>query len=264
MRLLVTGGRHGYLGGHVAAAARAAGHDVVPVGSADADLRDAAAVDALLARVRPDAVVHTAYVQGDWHVTATGTAYLAVATARGDARMVLVSSDVVFSGAAGVYAESAPPDPITAYGAAKAAAETTVLAVCPGAVVARTSLILGDGRSPHERLVHALAGGADGALFADEQRCPVHVADLATALLELADNDVAGVLHVGGADALSRLELGRLVARRDGLDEAVLRPGSRAATRVPGPIDVRLDSSLAARLLRTPLRGAHEFLAPGL
>jgi dTDP-4-dehydrorhamnose reductase len=261
VRLLVTGGRHGYLGGHVVGAARAAGHDVVPVGSADADLRDAAAVDALVAAVRPDAVVHTAYVQSDWHVTATGSAHLAVAAARHGVRTVLVSSDVVFSGADRVYAESAPPDPITAYGAAKAAAETVALAVCPDAVVARTSLILGDGRSPHERLVHELARGGDGALFEDERRCPVHVADLAAALVELAGNDVAGVLHVAGADGMSRLELGRLIARRDGLDVATLRGTTRALAQVAGPVDVRLDSSLAATVLETRLRGAREFLS---
>jgi dTDP-4-dehydrorhamnose reductase len=261
VRLLVTGGRHGYLGRHVVEAARAAGHDVVPVGSADADVRDAAAVHALLDGVRPDAVVHTAYVQSDWHVTATGSAHLAVAAQRWGARLVMVSSDIVFSGEDLVYDEAAPPDPITAYGAAKAAAETTVLAVCTDAVVARTSLILGDGRSQHERLVHALAGGADGVLFEDEGRCPVHVADLAAALVELAGRDVTGVLHVAGGDALSRLDLGRLVARRDGLDAGALRGGSRVALGVPGPVDVRLDSTLARDVLRTRLRGAREFLA---
>jgi dTDP-4-dehydrorhamnose reductase len=259
--LLVTGGRHGYLGAHVTEAARAAGHDVVPVGSADADLRDAGAVEALVARVRPDAVVHTAYVQSDWHVTATGSAHLAVTAARHRARTVLVSSDVVFSGKDRVYDESAPPDPVSPYGAAKAAAETAVLAVCPDAVVARTSLILGDGRSPHERLVHALAGGADGALFEDERRCPVHVVDLAAALVELAATEVAGVLHVAGADALSRLELGRLIATRDGLDVAALRGTTRAVAKVAGPVDVRLDSSRAAEVLRTRLRGAREFVS---
>jgi dTDP-4-dehydrorhamnose reductase len=261
VRLLVTGGRHGYLGAHVVGTARGAGHDVVPVGSADADLRDAAAVDALVAAVRPDAVVHTAYVQSDWRVTATGSGHLAVAAARHGARTVLVSSDVVFSGADGLYAESAPPDPVSPYGAAKAAAETVVLAVCADAVVARTSLILGDGRSQHERLVHALAGGADGALFADERRCPVHVADLAAALVELAGNEVAGVLHVAGADPMSRLELGRLIAGRDGLDAAALRGTTRAVAKVAGPVDVRLDSSLAATVLGTRLRGAREFLS---
>ena len=259
MRLLVTGGRTGYLGRHVVTAA--AGHEVVAVGSVDADLRDTNAVEALVAHHRPDAIIHTAYVQSDWHVTATGAAHVATAAVRHGARLVLVSSDVVFSGADGLYAESAPPDPISPYGAAKAAAETVALAVCPDAIVARTSLILGDGASPHERLVHALAGGADGALFEDERRCPVHVVDLANALVELAANDLQGVLHVAGADATSRLALGRLIARRDGLDPDVLRGTTRAAAKVAGPVDVRLDSTLASKVLTTRLRGAAEFLA---
>ena len=254
----MTGGRTGYLGRHVVAAA--AGHDVVAVGSADADVRDPAAVQALLAAHRPDAVVHTAYVQSDWAVTATGAAHVALAAAAYYARLVLVSSDVVFSGDDVHYDESAAPDPITAYGAAKAAAETTALAVCEDVVVARTSLILGDGASQHERLVHALVGGAEGALFDDEGRCPVHVGDLAAALVELAVGDHRGVLHVAGAEAMSRLELGRLIARRDGLDPDALRGTSRAG--LPGPVDVRLDSTLAASVLTTRLRGAREFLAP--
>lgn len=260
MRLLVTGGRNGYLGRHIVTRAGAVGHDVVAVGSADADVRDREAVQALVVRHRPDAIIHTAYVQSDWSVTATGAAHVAVAAARQQARLVLVSSDVVFSGAAGRYDETAPPDPITPYGAAKAAAETVALATCADVVVARTSLILGDGRSQHERLVHRLAAGAEGALFDDEQRCPVHVDDLARALVELAGDDVRGLLHVAGADAMSRLELGRLIARRDALDAAALRGTSRLAAQVPGPVDVRLDSTLASRTLATRLRGAREFL----
>lgn len=260
MRLLVTGGTHGYLGRHVVRRAAALGHEVVAVGSAEADVRDRHAVDVLLERHRPDAVVHTAYVQSDWAVTATGAAHVARSAARHGARLVLVSSDVVFSGDAVHYDEAAPPDPLTPYGAAKAAAEAAALAVCEDVVVARTSLILGDGASQHERLVHALVAGAEGALFEDEGRCPVHVGDLADALVELSVLDLQGVLHVAGADATSRLELGRLIARRDGLDPDRLRGRSRAG--VPGPLDVRLDSSRAREVLSTRLRGAREFLEP--
>ncbi|GAA5128871.1 sugar nucleotide-binding protein [Alloalcanivorax gelatiniphagus] len=263
MKLLVTGGRTGYLGRHVVAAAAPAGHEVVAVGSGDADVRDRAEVDALLERHRPDAVVHTAYVQADREVTATGAAHVARAAAAHGARTVLVSSDVVFGGSDRPYPETAPTDPVSAYGEAKVEAETAALdALASGAdvVVARTSLILGDGRSGHEQLVHALAAGADGGLFEDERRCPVHVGDLARALVELAGNDVRGVLHVAGADAMSRHEMGVLVARRDGLDPDMLRPVSRAALAIPGPVDVRLDSTLAATVLTTRLRGAREFL----
>jgi dTDP-4-dehydrorhamnose reductase len=263
MKLLVTGGRTGYLGRHVVAAGTsvAAGHEVVAVGSADADVRDRAAVDALLERHRPDAVVHTAYVQSDREVTATGAANVARAAAAHAARLVLVSSDVVFGGSDSAYPETAPTDPVSAYGEAKVEAEAAALASGPDVVVARTSLILGDGRSGHERLVHALAAGATGGLFEDERRCPVHVGDLARALVELAGNDVHGILHVGGADAMSRHELGGLIARRDGLDAGLLQPVSRAALATPGPVDVRLDSTLASRVLTTRLRGAREFLA---
>ena len=259
MRLLVTGGRTGYLGRYVVAAA--AGHEVVAVGSADADVRDAAAVESLVERHQPDAIVHTAYVQSDRAVTADGAAHVAGAAARHGARMVLVSSDVVFGGSDRPYDETAPTDPVSPYGEAKAAAERAVLDTCADAVVARTSLILGDGASQHEELVRRLAAGADGALFEDERRCPVHVEDLARALVELAEGDVQGVLHLAGADGMSRHQLGRLIARRDGLDPDVLRATTRAALAVPGPVDVRLDSSRAAALLSTRLRGAREFLA---
>ena len=259
MRLLVTGGRTGYLGRHVVTAAAA--HEVVAVGSADCDVRDREAVEALMARHRPDAVVHTAYVQSDRDVTATGAAHVAQAAAQVDARLVLVSSDVVFGGRPVPYDESAQPDPVSAYGRAKVEAEVAALGSGPDVVVARTSLILGDGGSKHEDLFRSLATGADGVLFEDERRCPVHVGDLAAALVELAGHDVCGVIHLGGADATSRLELGRLVVRRDGLDPGVLRPGRRADLPDPGPVDVRLDSTLASTVLATRLRGAREFLS---
>ena len=174
-----------------------------------------------------------------------------------------VSSDAVFSGTAAPYDETHVPDPTTPYGAAKAAAETAIKGITPTAVIARTSLIIGDGDSPHERHVHALAAGTvTGVLFTDDVRCPVHVTDLASALLELAASPYAGIHHVAGTDAISRYELGVLIARRDGLDPATLPTGVRAGTGLSGPLDVRLDITNTQARLNTRLRGAREFLAP--
>ncbi|WP_338011659.1 sugar nucleotide-binding protein [Streptomonospora alba] len=174
--------------------------------------------------------------------------------------MVHVSSDAVFSGAAAGYDETAVPDPTTPYGAAKAAAETAVAALSPASVIARTSLIVGDGGSVHEHRVHALTAGGAGVLFTDDVRCPVHVGDLAAALLEPASSDHAGVHHVAGPRALSRHELGVLIAPRDGLDPASLPSDRRADTDLPGPIDVRLDCTFTRKSLGTALRGARRFL----
>ncbi|BDM69717.1 hypothetical protein HEK616_32040 [Streptomyces nigrescens] len=110
--------------------------------------------------------------------------------------------------------------------------------------------------------MHELAAGTrDGALFTDDIRCPVHVADLAAALLELASHDTSGIHHLGGADAVSRHELGVLIARRDGLDASRLPTGLRADSTLPGALDVRLDSRATQRKLRTTQRGAYQFTA---
>ncbi|QKZ20333.1 SDR family oxidoreductase [Streptomyces chartreusis] len=272
MATLIVGGS-GFLGSELVRQARAAGHttaatyttepgDTFPDSWHPLDLRDAGSLDAIMAAVQPRVVINASSGRADWAITAEGPIQLAIVAAKHGTRMVHVSTDAVFSGVGRVcYDESCLPDPITPYGAAKAAAETGILAVHPKAVVARTSLIIGNGRSVHERLVHRLAAGAtDGALFTDDIRCPVHVADLAATLLELAASGAAGIHHVAGPDALSRHELGVLIAKRDGLDASRLPEGLRADSTIPGALDVRLDSQTTQRQLRTRLRGAREFL----
>lgn len=227
------------------------------------DVRDRDEVSALFRRVRPGLVVNAAYRMSDWATTAEGALHVALAATQVGARLVQVSSDAVFSGTQVHYDEAALPDPITPYGAAKAAAETAVKGVAPTAVIARTSLIIGRGDSPQETFVHALASGTvSGALFTDEVRCPVDVADLAAALLELGGSARSGVHHVAGRHAVSRYELGVLIARRDGLDPAGLPGRARNDTDPVRPLEVRLDSTTTQSRLTTRLRGAREFLVP--
>ncbi|APE26492.1 MULTISPECIES: SDR family oxidoreductase [Streptomyces] len=226
------------------------------------DVRSRAQVEALLATVAPCAVINVSSGGADWAVTADGSVHVAMAAARLGIRLVHVSSDAVFSGLGRArYDETCTPDPITPYGAAKAAGETAVRILCPDAAVVRTSLIIGDGDSEHERVVHELAANErQGALFTDDIRCPIHVADLASGLWKLAASGRAGVFHLAGADALSRYSLGVLIARRDGISPSLLPAGRRADLRLPGALDVRLDSHATQDRLGIRLRGAREFL----
>jgi len=281
-RLLIVGAS-GLLGRHVAAQAHAAGWDVIgthhsaPTVPADIvpyapiywrrlDIRDPGAVADLARDIRPEAVVQTAYQQRGplmWAVTAHGAARVALAAAAVGARLIHLSSDALFDGHGSPYDETAPPSPITPYGAAKAAAETAVAAIAPQAAIVRTSLILShDPPDQHTRMILDIAAGRrQDRLFTDEYRCPVAVEDLAAAVLELLENGHAGVINVAGPDAVSRHELGVLVATAHGLSSLTLPAATVAASGLHRPADVRLDSALARRLLTTQLRGARAYLS---
>jgi dTDP-4-dehydrorhamnose reductase len=213
------------------------------------EIRDGEAVRALFERLRPDVVIHTAYRQDADDVNTAGSENVAAAAAAVGARLVHLSTDVVFDGRKGApYVEADSPCPVTDYGRAKAEAEARVAAVHPSALLVRTSLLYG-GADPSK---HELAArDADVTFFTNEVRSPVHVTDLARALLELADGDAAGPLHVAGADAVSRAEFAEL------LSGGPVRSGPAPDTR---PLDCSLDSSRAQALLRTRLRGVREVL----
>ncbi|MCF3178741.1 sugar nucleotide-binding protein [Streptomyces polychromogenes] len=275
MTVLIIGGS-GFLGTELLRQARSAGRSRAGTfnslpGEAPGtswhhlDLQDHRRIDEVLDAVQPSVVINSSSGNSNWTVTADGPGRIAQSTARRGIRLVHVSSDAVFSGNRGSgYDETVLPDPITPYGAAKGAAETAVRLLHPAAAIVRTSLIIGDGGSAHERVVHELAAGTrSGALFTDDVRCPVHVADLAAALLELATSRVAGIAHVTGSEALTRYELGVLIARRDGLDPSLLPAGRRAETGLPGALDVRLDCRATQKQLSTRFRGAREFLRQG-
>jgi dTDP-4-dehydrorhamnose reductase len=275
--MLVTGGS-GYLGSWVVRLARA-GWDVTATYLAHAtdepgaayrrlDVRDRTAVTALVGELRPAVIVHTAALnpgQGsDFEaVNATGTQHVARAAAAGGARLVHVSTDVLFDGQKGHYVEDDPPAPITSYGRSKALAEEAVWASGVEAVIARPSLIYGwrprIGR--HTRwIVDDLKAGKPVRLFTDELRCPIWVESLAAALMELAGLAYTGVLHVAGAQILSRYEFGLRLLRFHGLDPSPIIPASSRESGLRRPLDCTLDCSRAQALLRTPLPGVDEVL----
>ncbi|WP_298817782.1 SDR family oxidoreductase [Chloroflexus sp.] len=229
------------------------------------DLRDPAAIHTLITELQPAVVIHTAFRQYEpdlMAITGDGAGHVAAAAAQIGARLIHLSSDVIFDGEkSSAYTESDPPSPITDYGSAKARAEALVQAAHPTAVIVRTSLIYGfDPIDRHSAFALAVARGERSEkLFRDELRCPVFVDDLAVALLDLAQSDYRGVINFAGAETLSRYEWGRLLAQAYGLDPDRIAGALSAESPVRRPRNCALDTSLARRL-GYRLRGVREVL----
>lgn len=274
MRVLITGGG-GLLGGELIRQAPPgtdlhATRRTSPVEGAEShavELSDAAAVEALWMRVRPDLVIHTAYsaAEGErdvWRATES----VVGACRAADAALVCMSTDAVLDGESSPYAEAAEPAPVHEYGQWKARAELHVRRAMPDAAVVRTSLIVR--AEPPDRnsawVVDALRRGEPVRLFTDELRCPIAVEDLAAQLWEVARLPAerrVGVWHLAGPEAVSRYALGVLLALRHGVDPCGIVPVPSAASAAPRPRDLRLLTPRADSELRTRARPVSAVLA---
>jgi len=277
-RLLVTG-CSGFVGSNVARRARGSWGVFGTYSSSEPDsgwvswvhldLRDGPSIFDLIAKVRPDAVIHCAAISkidyAENHreetraVNVFGSEALAEACSRYGLRFVALSTDTVFDGISGWYSEDDPPNPVNFYGRTKVECERAIMEACPDAAIVRTALVYGfpraGGTSFFARLVGSLRRGEKVELLKEEIRTPVDVLTLADALLELASAGFSGLIHIAGTERLSRFEFGLKTARKLGVDESlVVEQDIRTLTwRAPRPRDVSLKVELAERLLKTPM-----------
>lgn len=251
-RWLVTGAR-GQVGTHVAALLTAAGDDVVALGRDGLDVTDAAAVDEVIARVRPDVVVNTAAhtavdaAETDLDAAFAGNrdapAHLAAAAARHGGRLVHVSTDYVFAGSADrPYEVDDPTGPLTAYGRSKLAGEQEVLRLLPGAaVVVRSAWVFGGPGANFVGTMQRLEHSNDTVdVVADQVGSPTSARDLAAGLVELGRRVATGapvppVLHAVNAGVASWYELARATFAAVGADPDRVHPTTSAAFVRPAP-----------------------------
>ena len=237
-------------------------------GLAHLDLLDGQETQRLLDDFRPAAVVHCAARPSvDWgeenpeaarRVNCDTTLNLLRETRRIGARVVFLSTDYVFDGAAGPYDEEAAPHPINVYGRLKLEMEGAVLDAANRSLVVRTTNVYGfdpESKNFLMAILPQLARGETVTVAEDQYGTPTLVSDLCQTIRRLLDRDTGGVFHVAGPDYLNRVEWARAAARAFGLD-----PGCVSGTRTvrlaqaaPRPLRAGLSSKrLASEGLESP------------
>lgn len=276
MRVAITGA-NGLLGSEAVGLLRGR-HEVLALGRgpcrlpagpfrwADADLGDGRSVERALVEFGAQAVLHAgAFTDVDgcerdperaWAVNVGGSEQVARACRVLGARLLAVSTDYVFDGAAGPYAEDDLPNPRGVYARTKRAGEEAAGLLAPNCAVARVAVVYSGrpGAKPTfaTQIVEKLSHGAPVLAFEDQQVSPTLARNGAEMCLEvLLQTDHRGVLHTAGASTVSRVEFARRVAQRFGLTGEII-PVRIAEMKLPAPRPLRggLKVERAAALLQ--------------
>lgn len=257
MRILVTGAA-GMLGHDVLRAGERAGHELVAVDLPELDITEEQAVDALLGRLQDErggleGIVNCAAwtdvdgaeeMREQAHaVNALGAGVLARGAARAGVRLLHLSTDYVFDGAAPLdaegrprpYVESDPPGPRSVYGSTKLEGEREVLVVSREHTVVRTAWLYGvEGKNFVETMLRLAGERGTVQVVSDQLGSPTWSGHLAPALLGLLEREVHGLVHMTGAGVVSWNGFAREIFRQAEVECAVQEASSEQLAR-PAP-----------------------------
>ncbi len=215
---------------------------------AQLDIADAAAVEAAIREHRPWAVINAGgYVRIDeaqrqhercHRENVLAAVVLAVACARHGLPLLSFSSDLVFNGDADrPYVESDAVAPLSVYGQTKAEAERRVLAICPQALMIRTSAFFG----PWDKVnfltlaMDALAAGKPFSAAGNLVVSPTYVPDLVHTALNLLIDGETGLWHLSNHEAISWAGLARKAAQMAGISDRTLESRSAGELHYAAP-----------------------------
>lgn len=266
MKVFVTGAG-GQLGHDVVKELRSrnietVGSDVAPgSGAAYArlDITDAQAVEDVLRRVEPDAVIHCAAwtavdaaeenIEKVRAINADGTRHIAQACKALGCKMIYISTDYVFDGRG---ENPWQPDckafhPLNVYGQTKLEGEQAVEAALEKFFVVRTAWVFGANGNNFVKTMLKLSEKHDTLRVVDDQiGTPTYTEDLARLLSDMAQSEKYGYYHatnVGGY--ISWYDFACEIFRKAGKQVKVMPVSTQAygISKAARPLNSRLDKS---------------------
>ena len=201
------------------------------------DITEATEVSNLFSKLRPDIVIHTASEtnvdrcetekERAWKINVEGTRNIAEACRETGAKLVCISTDYVFDGEKGLYAEEDAPNPIDFYGLTKLEGEKQVMKRCKNYAVLRTSVLYG--RHPWKQdfatwVINKLKQNQEITVVDDHFNTPTLAENLAKMTLEVGARDLQGIFHTSGRERISRYEFARKIAQFFDLNSSLIKP----------------------------------------
>jgi dTDP-4-dehydrorhamnose reductase len=225
------------------------------------DLRNENEVRVLSDRVQPDLVIHAAGQKDisfcenhpDEAFAINSHATENVARVFGQKNRILyISTDYVFDGKTGYYAEDDIPSPLTVYGKSKLSGEQQGFRVAAGNFcVIRTAALYNEHSKFIEYLTNNLSSGQSVFCFTDTYYSPTYYVDLLTAITSLLGGSYKReIYHVSGSRT-SRYEFALLVAQAFNYNTALVLPDTHSSQNWYLLPDLSLSNALSLPILGT-------------
>ncbi len=209
--------------------------EFIPLPHSSVDITDIESVAKALSTINYDLLLHlAAYTNVDkaeterdlaYAINVTGTKNLFETTQKQGKKFIYLSTDFVFSGNNPPYFEESVPDPIGYYGQTKFEAEEIVK---NKAMVVRLSYpyrAVFDKKKDFVRTIKSLLEQKkELKMITDSQFVPTFIDDIAFSLEYLMNNYSPTLYHVVGSECLSPFEAGKMIAKKFGLDHALIKP----------------------------------------
>ena len=252
MKILVTG-VSGQLGYDVERELERRGIEHLGTSSKELDITDREAVERLMERYRPDAVIHcAAYTKVDlaedepercWAVNADGTRNLAAACRETGAKLLYISTDYVFPGTGErSYGTGDPTGPVNTYGRSKLAGELAVQSLLEKYFIVRISWVFGkNGNNFVKTMLRLAETRAELSVVCDQIGSPTYTADLAPLLCDMVQTERYGVYHATNEGTCAWSEFAEAIFALAGRQVAVHPiPTSAYPTKAARPLNSRL------------------------
>lgn len=181
---------------------------------------------------------------------------------RHQARLVHLSSDLVYSGTGpGYHVETDPTDPVTVYGKTMVQAENLLSALVPRAAILRISLPMGPSFNGHAGAIDWIQSrfraNRPATLYFDEVRSCTYCDDLNPVFEHFLANGEAGLFHCGGPRANTLFQIAQIVNRVGDYAPELLKgcPRIEAGPMPPRAGNVTMNSDKLSRVLdKQPFR----------
>jgi dTDP-4-dehydrorhamnose reductase len=247
-KILIFGG-NGFLGSNIGLLASKIGWEVyisdrgnkaiIPnVESRAADITDFETTTSIINEISPNVIVNAAAIADidfaekerglTQKVNVDAAINIALICRTKKIRHIFISSDAVFNGLKDEYTETDITDPVNYYGKTKQEAEKGIMLVNPDSVIIRISLVLGfplgSGNSFVSEIEIKLKNGNVINAPMDIIRTPVDVHTLANVVMELGQNSLSGIIHIGSTEKINRYDLACKLAIALGYNPELIKP----------------------------------------